>query len=55
MVDYCIMPHDQLHKCINFTVTPTSKILENYDLFGLISERCRPPDHSLLRVTFVLE
>ncbi len=50
VVDYIFCPHDDFEKCSNFVVTTSKELVEKYGLQSLISERSKPPDHSLLQV-----
>ncbi len=51
VVDYIFCPHDDFRNCSNFVVTTSKELVEKYGLQALISERSKPPDHSLLQVT----
>lgn len=51
VVDYFLVPHINLSHCSNFKVLTVSDLLEKYSLQGLISDRCKPPDHSILSLT----
>ena len=52
LVDYFITPHDCLHFCQSFKVDLTTGLLEKYDAYQLLSNRCKAPAHSLLTVSF---
>ena len=52
VVDYFITPQDCLQFCQNFSVDLMSSLLEKYDLYSLLSQNCKAPDHSLLTLQF---
>ena len=52
VVDYIMTPHDCFFKCTDFKVLCSNELVEKYELQGLISTRCKPPDHSLLTCNF---
>ena len=52
VVDYFIVPHDCISHCRHMKVQLTNTVITNYNLSHLISERCRPPDHSVLTLKF---
>ena len=52
VVDYMLTPHDCFQSCDSFSVQTISDLIEKYNLHGLICERCKPPDHSILSVYF---
>lgn len=54
VVDYFIVPHISLPTCAEFTVIPVSQCLDSMNLYSLISKHCKPPDHSLLKLDFVI-
>ena len=43
-----IVPHDNLTSIKDFKVLPITDIIETNGLKSIISERCKPPDHSIL-------
>ena len=51
VVDYMLTFHDCLNKCKLFKVNTMSNIIDNFNLYRLISEQCKPPDHSILTVS----
>ena len=55
VVDYMFTPHDNLEALKEFKVLLINDIIEKYKLNHLISERSKPPDHSILQcqVSFV--
>ena len=55
VVDYIMVPHDCYANCKSFQVMTMSDIIDRYSLQSFISERCKPPDHSLLVCHFTLE
>ena len=48
VVDYIIVPHDMLLQCSRSEVTRVNTLMNEFNLFGLIGNRCKPPDHALL-------
>ena len=48
VVDYMCVPHDVFRCCQSFKVLTVSSIIEEFDIHGLLSERSRLPDHSVL-------
>ena len=52
VVDYFIIPHVNLPRCIDFHVHTMTDIIDNFNLKHLISSTCKMPDHSLLLLTF---
>ena len=50
VVDYMLTFHDCLDKCKLFNVITMSDIIEELNIQSIISERCKPPDHSILTV-----
>ena len=52
VVDYIITPHDCFTFCKSVKVDLVNDIIDSYKLTELIGERCRPPDHSVLTLTF---
>ena len=52
VVDYMLVPHDCIDNCKYFGVQTVNDLVEKYNLHGLISERCKPPDHSILSLNF---
>ena len=49
MVDYMFVPHDNLQCFKHFKVLLVNDIIENENLNNLLSERSKPPDHSILQ------
>ena len=52
VVDYIITPYDCFTCCKSLKVDLLNDIIDSYKLTELIGERCRPPDHSVLTLTF---
>ncbi len=52
VVDYFIVPHNNLDKCIELTVSLTSDLINQHGALQLISETCKPPDHSVLTLSY---
>ena len=51
-MDYIITFHDCFNKCSDFSVKTVSEVTELFNLEGLISSKCKPPDHSIVSCTF---
>ena len=51
VVDYVCVPHEMLNICSEFKVIPCTDLLDVLQLYPLISDRCKSPDHSLLSLT----
>ncbi|WAR27263.1 hypothetical protein MAR_012967, partial [Mya arenaria] len=52
VVDYICIPHDMFIKCKSFSVLPSQSIVDKHSLHGLLGERSRVPDHSVLIACF---
>ena len=52
VVDYICVPHDVIDTCSYFKVLTVQSIIERCSLHGLLGERSRPPDHSVLIAEF---
>ncbi len=52
VVDYIITPHDCFYKCIDFMVLTSNEIIDQFNLQGLISAKCKPSDHSVVTCSF---
>ena len=52
VVDYICVPHDVIDKCCYFKVLTVQSIIDKHTLHGLLGERSRPPDHSVLITEF---
>ena len=52
VVDYVIVPHDCYKMFTHFSVERMSYLMSFHNLYPLISEHSRPPDHSVLNCTF---
>ena len=50
--DYMIVNHEALKYCKKFEVLTRNDYLQNFDLLGLVTESCKPPDHSVLIAEF---
>ena len=53
-VDYILSPQLSLKSCKLCKVQPVKELIEEFQLQHLIGERCRPPDHSVLSLIFVI-
>ena len=51
VVDYIAVSQDYIDKCTSCEVLPVNDLLEQYNLYGLIGEKCKPPDHSIISLT----
>ena len=49
-MDYILTTHDNVNSCISCKVELTSDLMARYDCKGLLSDRCKAPDHSILTV-----
>lgn len=52
VVDYFLTPHDCIKFCKDFTVHTMSELLLEFDLYSLLSNVCKSPDHSMLSLQF---
>ena len=52
VVDYICVPHDTFEQCLYFKVITSRSLVEDADLFGLLNERSKIPDHSILLTEF---
>ena len=52
VVDWFAVPHDIIGNCTSCDVLSVSSLIETYGLASLVSERCKPPDHSIVTLTF---
>ena len=51
VVDYIVVPHENLSSCVHFSVTSCNDILSDFNLVHLIGNNSKVPDHSLLSLT----
>ena len=51
LVDYIVVPHENLSSCVHFSVTSCNDILSDFNLVHLIGNNSKVPDHSLLSLT----
>ena len=54
VVDYILSPQLSLKSCKLCKVQPVKELIGEFQLQHLIGERCRPPDHSVLSLIFVI-
>ena len=54
VVDYVAVPIDNLDQCIACNVRPVSDIIDQYGFEPFLSEKCKPPDHSPICLTYKL-
>ena len=52
VVDYICVPHDIFSRCKYFNVVTVQEITDQFALHGLLGERSRLPDHSVLLAEF---
>ena len=52
VVDYVLVPHHSVNNCHYFRVDCMSDILTKLNLFDMLSESCKTPDHSMLSFAF---
>lgn len=50
VVDYLLVPHDLLNKCVKFQVLPMTDLIQELELQCMLSRHCKVPDHALLIV-----
>ena len=53
VVDYLLTMQDGLDKCTECKTELTSELIKRFDCVNLLSQTCKPPDHSMLTVNFV--
>ena len=51
VVDYFLTSHMSIKFCKQFSVHKVDDLIAKFNLQGLISNRCKPPDHSVLKLT----
>ena len=51
VVDYIITPHECLDQCVSSRVDRVNDILEKYNLYSMLSNVCKAPDHSVVTIT----
>ena len=55
VVEYIAVSQDCLYRCNMCEVQCISDIIDQYKLQGLIGSGCRPPDHSLIVIYFIVD
>ena len=50
-----LVPHNVYDRCMMFRVDTMASILNDHYLFVHVSDRCKPPDHSILTIEFSLQ
>ena len=50
-MDCIILPYDCIKFCLSFEVETISDLLNSWQLYNLVSQKCKPPDHSLISVS----
>ena len=55
VVDYVLTAHSTFSKCVYFKVDCVNDLLNELNLYSLLSPVCKPPDHSLLSFAFKVE
>ena len=51
VVDYIAISHEYIDKCVSCEVLSVNDLLQQYNLYGLIGDKCKPPDHSIISLT----
>ena len=51
MVDYIITPHECLNQCVSSRVDRVNDIPDKYNLYSMLSNVCKAPDHSVVTIT----
>ena len=54
VVDYIAVIHTSMRNCVEYRVTPSNVLVDEYKIQGLISQYCRVPDHSYLGLSLNL-
>ena len=52
VVDYIVTDHSSLDCCSNWEVIPPLELMSRSKTQNLVTSRCKPPDHSFLRMCF---
>ena len=52
VVDFVVIPIENIDECVNCSVHLVSEIIEDNNFESFISEKCKPPDHSPLILSF---
>ena len=55
VVDYCLIPYENLHSISNFSVIRASSLVTDAGVLGNIDPTSKLPDHSVLRWSFSLD
>ena len=55
VVDYFIVPIENISSCSSFKVMPVTDMMQHYNFETLLSERCRAPDHSVLVLKYKID
>ena len=55
VVDYFVMPHENISNCTSFAVHLVSDIIEANNLESMLSSRCKAPDHSFISMTYEIQ
>ena len=55
VVDYCLIPYENLHNISNFSVIRASSLVTDAGVLGNIDPTSKLPDHSVLRWSFGLD
>ena len=48
VVDYILVPHMSLETCTECHVYTSNELVEMFNMQSIVSDRCKPPDHSLV-------
>ncbi|VDH92415.1 Hypothetical predicted protein [Mytilus galloprovincialis] len=55
VVDYCIVPYENVCRFTDFEVSTMSELMQNYNLFDSVDQCVSKPDHSLLAWNMCLD
>ena len=54
LVDWFAVPQENLDKCVSCDVIPLNEIIVKGDFQSLISNNCKPSDHSPIKLTYMI-
>ena len=55
VVDYILVPHEQIDHCVSWKVLPCTKVIEENNLSHMLGNYCKLPDHSMLVLDVCME
>lgn len=55
VVDYICVPHDVFPQCKDFCIVNCNSVIEELSAMNLLGEKCKVPDHSVLKFKLVFE